>query len=208
MQTCICIWVFVFFVLRLLFWVVRLFCISRAPTPNVIYSTAQQSHKLEVFRSLQRKRAIVWCSNIRCKLKWPNGITHILRSLLSHIYIFCAENDFNGNSVNIRYIHVSVHHINYMYILVIANALSPAKKQHLRPTKLMNINSQWQFLLERVFLYLVFCSIDWCCRVVVHEVIRDNKWPWPTGVAYRTREDFSQANLNFGDCYRSLHASF
>lgn len=108
---CICIWVFVFFVLRLLFWVVRLFCISRAPTPNVIYSAAQQSHKLEVFRLLQRKRAIVWCSNIRCKLKWPNGITHILRSLLSHIYIFCAENDFNGNSVNIRYIHVSVHHI-------------------------------------------------------------------------------------------------
>lgn len=129
MQTCICIWVFVFFVLRLLFWVVRLFCISRAPTPNVIYSAAQQSHKLEVFRLLQRKRAIVWCSNIRCKLKWPNGITHILRSLLSHIYIFCAENDFNGNSVNIRYIHVSVHHINYMYILVIANALSPAKKK-------------------------------------------------------------------------------
>lgn len=128
MQTCICIWVFVFFVLRLLFWVVRLFCISRAPTPNVIYSAAQQSHKLEVFRLLQRKRAIVWCSNIRCKLKWPNGITHILRSLLSHIYIFCAENDFNGNSVNIRYIHVSVHHIKYMYILVIANALSPAKK--------------------------------------------------------------------------------
>lgn len=127
MQTCICIWVFVFFVLRLLFWVVRLFCISRAPTPNVIYSAAQQSHKLEVSRLLQRKRAIVWCSNIRCKLKWPNGITHILRSLLSHIYIFCAENDFNGNSVNIRYIHVSVHHINYMYILVIANALSPAK---------------------------------------------------------------------------------
>lgn len=111
MQTCICIWVFVFFVLRLLFWVVRLFCISRAPTPNVIYSAAQQSHKLEVFRLLQRKRAIVWCSNIRWKLKWPNGITHILRSLLSHIYIFCAENDFNGNSVNIRYIHVSVHHI-------------------------------------------------------------------------------------------------
>lgn len=167
MQTCICIWVFVFFVLRLLFWVVRLFCISRAPTPNVIYSAAQQSHKLEVFRLLLRKKAIVWCSNIRCKLKWPNGITHILRSLLSHIYIFCAENDFNGNSVNIRYIHVSVHHINYMYILVIANALSPAKKQHLRPTKLMNINSQWQFLLERVFLYLVFCSIQWWCRVVV-----------------------------------------
>lgn len=164
MQTCICIWVFVCFVLRLLFCVFRLFCISRAPTPNVIYSAAQQSHKLEVFRLLQRKRAIVWCSNIRCKLKWPNGITHILRSLLSHIYIFCAENDFNGNSVNIRYIHVSVHHINYMYSLVIANALSPAKKQHLRPTKLMNINSQWQFLLERVFLYLVFCSIQWCCR--------------------------------------------
>lgn len=117
MQTCICIWVFVFFVLRLLFWVVRLFCISRAPTPNVIYSAAQQSHKLEVFRLLQRKRAIVWCSNIRCKLKWPNGITHILRSLLSHIYIFCAENDFNGNSVNIRYIHVSVHHINYIVYL-------------------------------------------------------------------------------------------
>lgn len=131
MQTCtlcICIWVFVCFVLRLLFCVFRLFCISRAPTPNVMYSAAQQSHKLEVFRLLQRKRAIVWCSNIRCKLKWPNGITHILRSLLSHIYIFCAENDFNGNSVNIRYIHVSVHHINYMYILVIANALSPAKK--------------------------------------------------------------------------------
>lgn len=82
------------------------------------------------------------------------------------------------------------------------------KKQHLRPTKLMNINSQWQFLLERVFLYLVFCSIQWCCRVVVHEVIRDNKWLWPTGVANRTRGDFSQANLNFGDCYRSLHASF
>lgn len=86
----------------------RLFCISRAPTPNVIYSAAQQSHKLEVFRLLQRKRAIVWCSNIRCKLKWPNGITHILRSLLSHIYIFCAENDFNGNSVNIRYVYTCI----------------------------------------------------------------------------------------------------
>lgn len=191
MQTCICIWVFVFFVLRLLFWVVRLFCISRAPTPNVIYSAAQQSHKLEVFRLLQRKRAIVWCSNIRCKLKWPNVITHILRSLLSHIYIFARRTiSMVIQSTSGTYMYPCTI-FNYMYILVIANALSPAKKQHLRPTKLMNINSQWQFLLERVFLYLVFCSIQWCCRVVVHEVIRDNKWPWPTGVAYRTREDFS-----------------
>lgn len=171
----------------------RLFCISRAPTPNVIYSAAQQSHKLEVFRLLQRKRAIVWCSNIRCKLKWPNGITHILRSLLSHIYIFCAENDFNGNSVNIRYVYTCIP-CTILTTCITWSLLTHwalQKKQHLRPTKLMNINSQWQFLLEQVFLYLVFCSIQWCCRVVVHEVIRDNKWPWPTGVAYRTREDFS-----------------
>lgn len=62
------------------------------------------------------------------KLKWLNGIIYILCFLLSYIYIFCVENDFNGNLVNIWYIYVFVYYIKYMYILVIVNVLSFVKK--------------------------------------------------------------------------------